>query len=99
MSTSRDSLIGLPLSIDSSTAISRARSWMIRAIRKRYLLRSAPLICDHTREYARRAALTALSTSFSLASATSERTSSVLGEIVLKDFPPPSVNSPLMNSP
>ena len=59
MSTSRDSLIGLPLSIDSSTAISRARSWMIRAIRKRYLPRSAPLIRDQTRVYARRAALTA----------------------------------------
>ena len=41
-STSRDSLIGLPLSSDSSTASSRARSWMIRAMRKRYLARSAP---------------------------------------------------------
>ena len=30
---SRDSLIGLPLSIDSSTANSRPRSWMMRAMR------------------------------------------------------------------
>ncbi len=49
MSTSRDSLIGLPLSIDSRTASSRLRSWMIRAIRKRYFERSAPDIRDQTR--------------------------------------------------
>ena len=48
MSTSRDSRIGLPLSIDSSTASSRARSWMMRAIRYRYLARSAPRIGPQT---------------------------------------------------
>src|ERR1700730_1277050 len=41
MSTSRDSRIGLPLSSDSRTASSRERSWMIRAMRNRYLPRSA----------------------------------------------------------
>ena len=39
-STSRDSRIGLPLSSDSSTASSRARSCMMRAMRNRYLPRS-----------------------------------------------------------
>ena len=99
MSTSRDSLIGLPLSIDSSTASSRARSWMMRAMRKRYFPRSAPDILDQTRVWARRAAFTARSTSASSASATSASTSSVLGEIVLNALPEPSTNSPLMNSP
>src|SRR4051812_3469755 len=41
MSMSRDSRIGLPLSSDSRTANSRARSCRMRAIRNRYLPRSA----------------------------------------------------------
>ncbi len=92
-------MIGLPLSRVSSTAISRARSWMIRAIRKRYLPRSAPLIRDHTRVWARRAAFTAASTSEASASATSPSTSSVAGEIVANGVPEPEVNSPFTNSP
>ncbi len=92
-------MIGLPLSSDSSTAISRARSWMIRAIRKRYFPRSAPVILDHTRVYARRAAFTAVSTSDWSASATSASTSSVAGLIVLNALPEPSTNSPLTNRP
>jgi hypothetical protein len=99
MSTSRLSLIGLPLSRVSSTANSRARSCMMRAIRKRYFPRSAPLIRDHTRVYAVRAALTARSTSSALASATSASTSSVAGLIVLNASPEPSTNSPPMNRP
>ena len=46
-STSRDSLIGLPLSSVSSTASSRERSATIRAIRNRYFARSAPGIGPH----------------------------------------------------
>ena len=46
-STSRDSRIGLPLSSVSSTASSRARSATIRAMRNRYLARSAPGIGPH----------------------------------------------------
>ena len=46
MSTSRDSRIGLPLSSVSSTASSRARSWISRAIRNRYLPRSRRGIAD-----------------------------------------------------
>src|SRR5438552_246692 len=42
MSTSRDSRIGLPPSIDSTMASSRARSWMRRATRKTYFARSRP---------------------------------------------------------
>src|SRR5689334_20782878 len=72
---------------------------MIRAIRKRYFARSLPGSLLHTREYARRAAFTARSTSASEASATSASTSSVAGLIVLNDFPEPSTNSPLMKRP
>src|SRR5689334_11527203 len=72
---------------------------MIRAIRKRYFARSLPGSLLHTRVYARRAAFTARSTSASDASATSARTSSVAGLIVLNDLPEPSTNSPLMKSP
>jgi hypothetical protein len=75
-------LIGLPLSRVSRTANSRERSCRIRAIRKRYFPRSAPLIRDHTRVYAVRAAFTARSTSSVVASATSASTSSVAGLIV-----------------
>ena len=98
-STSRLSLIGLPLSSVSKTANSRARSCRMRAIRKRYFPRSAPLSLLHTRVYAARAALTAASTSAALASATSASTSSVAGEMVLKLVPVPSTNWPLMNKP
>ena len=99
MSTSRVSLIGLPLSIDSRTASSRPRSWMIRAIRKRYFARSRPGIRPQTRVWARRAALTAASMSASSASATSASTSSVDGLIVLKLWPWPSTNSPFTKRP
>ena len=76
------SLIGLPLFIDSNTANSRDLSWMIRAKRYRYLPRSDPESFDQDLN-ALRAALTASSTSFSLASTISDKTSSVAGLIVL----------------
>ncbi len=97
-STSRDSLIGLPLSMDSNTANSRDRSASSRAIRNRYLPRSAPDIRDHGPK-AFRAAATAASTSASDASLTSANTSSVAGLTVLKPLPRPSTKSPPMNSP
>ena len=87
MSVSRDSRIGLPLSSDSSTASSRPRSWMIRAIRYRYLARSRPDIGPQTFLYALRAARTARSTSPGPASATSASTSSVAGLTDLKALP------------
>ncbi|MGC0384709.1 hypothetical protein RKD33_004926 [Streptomyces sp. SAI-129] len=68
-------------------------------MRKRYFARSVPGSADHFSK-ALRAAFTARSTSASPASATSERTSSVAGETVLKTLPSAaSVNSPSMNSP
>ena len=73
---------------------------MIRAIRNRYLARSRPGIGPQTFSYAARAAADARSTSCAPASATSARTSSEAGLIVLKV--PPSVgstNSPSTNSP
>ena len=79
-----DSLIGLPLSSVSSTANSRARSCRMRAMRKRYLPRSAaahPAPDARRRPGGRRA--TARSTSAAPASVTSARTSSVAGLIVL----------------
>jgi hypothetical protein len=92
--------MGLPLSSDSSTASSRARSWTIRAIRNRYLARAAAGIGAQVCSYARRAAVTARSTSAGPASVTSASTSSVAGEMVLKLRPSrPGVNSPSMNSP
>src|SRR5262245_39913453 len=101
MSTSRDSRIGLPLSIDSSTASSRDRSWIRRAMRKRYLARSLPGIVDHTRSYACRAAATARSTSSGPASTISANGSSVAGLTVLNRplSDSGSTNSPPMNSP
>src|SRR3954452_4037801 len=99
MSTSRDSRIGLPLSSDSRTANSRARSCSRRAIRNRYLPRSAGRIGPQTLVKALRAALTARSTSASLPVAMSARTSSVAGFTVLNGVPEPSTNSPSMNSP
>ena len=71
---------------------------MMRAIRNRYLARSDPGIADQVPN-ALRAARTARSTSSSDAVATSARTSSEAGLIVLKDFPVPSANSPSMNRP
>lgn len=68
-------------------------------MRNRYLARSAPGSADHFSK-ALRAAFTARSTSSSEASATSDSTSSVDGETVLKTLPPvASVNSPSMNRP
>src|SRR3954469_6573956 len=100
MSTSRDSRIGLPLSSDSSTASSRERSWISRAIRNRYFARSRPLIGPQTLSNALRAERTALSTSAGPASLTSASTSSDAGETVLNGFPSvASVNWPLMKSP
>ena len=87
--------MGLPLSSDSSTASSRARSWMARAIRNRYLPRSAPDSADQTPSYARRAARIASSTSAGPASATSASGVSSAGLIVLTGSLPPSRNSPL----
>jgi hypothetical protein len=91
--------MGLPLSSVSRTASSRLRSWMMRAMRNRYLARSEPGSADHVPN-ALRAAFTARSTSAWPARATSDSTSSVLGETVLKTLPSAaSVNSPSMNSP
>ena len=92
-------MIGLPLSSVSRTASSRLRSWMIRAMRNRYLARSEPGSADHFSN-ALRAAFTARSTSASPAWAISERTSSVEGLTVLKTLPSAaSANSPSMNRP
>src|SRR3954468_4187620 len=99
MSTSRDSRIGWPLSSDSRTANSRARSCSRRAIRNRYLPRSAGRIGPQVRVNARRAARTARSTSSAVPAATSERTSSVAGLTVLNESPLPSTNSPSTNRP
>jgi hypothetical protein len=72
----------------------------MRAMRKRYLPRSAPDIRPHGPRYACRAALTAPSTSSAVASVMSASTSSVAGLMVLKLVSPAeSTNSPPMNSP
>src|SRR5215472_15448662 len=100
MSTSLVSLIGLPLSIDSSTANSRARSCRILAIRYRYLARSDPGIGPQTRSWAVRATATARSTSAGPASATLARGSSVAGLMVGNVAPfIAGPNSPFTNSP
>jgi hypothetical protein len=70
----------LPPSRLSSTASSRERSCSNRAIRKRYFARSDAGSFDQPSSNAERAALTATSTSFSLACATSASFSSVDGE-------------------
>src|SRR3954470_2455497 len=98
-STSRVSLMGLPLSIDSSTASSRERSWVVRAMRYRYLARSVAGRRAQAR-CARRAAMTAASTSAGPAAATSASTSSVAGFTVLKVEPSRgATNWPQMNKP
>ena len=90
----------MPLSSDSSTASSRERSWISRAIRNRYFALSLPLIGPQTFSNAFRAAFTALSTSAGPASLTSASTSSDAGLTVLKLRPSiVSTNSPPMNSP
>src|SRR5215472_12977229 len=100
MSTSRVSLIGLPLSMDSSTANSRERSCRIRAILYKYLARSAPGIGPQTCSYAVRAMATARSTSAGPASATWVSDSSVAGFTVANVRPVAAgVNSPFTYSP
>src|SRR4051812_8392850 len=68
-------------------------------MRNRYLPRSRPLIFDHVLSCARRAAVTAASTSASLASAMVAMCFSSAGEIVANDVPVPGRNSPSMNRP
>src|SRR5229473_6848124 len=85
MSTSRDSLIGLPPSIVSTTASSRARSWMMRESRKMYRARRDGARRDQPSN-ALSAALTAWSTSTSSASTTSDSFCSVAGLMVGKRF-------------
>jgi hypothetical protein len=64
------------------------------------LARSRPGIGPQTLSYARRAAVTARSTSPAVASLTSASTSSVAGLMVLKlADPSASTNAPSMNSP
>ena len=78
-------MIGLPPSIDSTMASSRAFSWIARAMRKMYFARSLPRIFDqYLVVRASRAAFTASSTSRASASATSASFSSVLGLIVVE---------------
>jgi hypothetical protein len=72
---------------------------MIRAIRNRYLARSAPGSADQVPK-ARRAAATARSTSSGPATEISASTSSVAGLTVLRTLPSlPLSNSPSMNRP
>src|SRR5438552_3615776 len=68
----------------STTANSRERSCMIRAIRYRYFARSLPGRRDQTVSCARRAAVTARFTSAFVAFATRESVSSVAGLITSK---------------
>src|SRR5699024_4680281 len=97
-STSRVSLMGLPLSIDSRTASSRERSWMMRAIRNKYLPRSRPLIGPHTFSWARRAAATARSMSTDPATATRASSVSSAGLTVVSCVPSSAgVKAPSMN--
>ena len=94
---SRDSRIGLPPSIVSTTASSRARSCISRAIRNRYLPRSSAGSAAHF-FCAARAALTARAMSFASATPTSAIASSVAGLTVFA-APAASTNSPPRNSP
>ena len=96
---SRDSRIGLPPSIVSTTASSRARSCIRRAIRNRYLPRSRPGRSAHLR-CASRAVSTACATSSSPATAIEAIFFSVAGLTVGADFPERgSANSPPTNTP
>ena len=81
MSTSRDSLSGLPPSIVSTTASSRERSWISRAIRNRYLPRSSGWRAAHFGNAARALSIAAI-TSSEPAYATSASGSSLAGLIV-----------------
>jgi hypothetical protein len=87
MSTSRDSLIGFPPFMVSTTASARAFSWISRAMRKMYFDRSLAGSLLQTFSYACRAALTARSTSSASASAMSASLSSVAGFSVSNHFP------------
>src|SRR5205809_6118828 len=99
MSTSRDSLIGLPPFSDSSTENSRARSARMRAIRNMYFERSPGDVLHHGRD-ASRAACTASATSSSPACAILASGSSSRGEIVTKVSPDfAGTNSPPMKRP
>ena len=96
---SRDSRIGLPPSIVSTIASSRARSCISRAIRNRYLPRSSAGSAAHLR-CASRAILTACAMSSSPATATLAIVSSVAGLTVGADLPERgSANSPPTNTP
>ncbi len=94
---SRDSRIGFPPSIVSTTASSRARSWIRRAIRNRYLPRSSAGSAAHF-FWAARADFTAWAISSGPATAIFASGSSVAGLMVGAERPA-SVNSPSMNSP
>ena len=97
---SRVSRIGLPLSRVSTTASSRERSATRRAMRNRYLPRSAGAIGPHTRVCARRAAATAAATSAGPPWATVDSRSSVAGLTVWRVRPSAaSTNAPSTNSP
>ena len=96
---SRDSRIGLPPSIVSTIASSRARSWISRAIRNRYLPRSSAGSAAHF-GCAARAEATARSTSSRPATAISASGCSVAGLTVGAAAPlRGSENSPSRNSP
>ena len=96
---SRDSRIGLPPSIVSTTASSRARSCISRAIRNRYLPRSRPGRAAHLR-CASRATWIAWAMSSSPAIATCAMGSSVAGLTVGAALPERgSANSPPTNTP
>ena len=96
---SRDSRIGLPPSIVSTTASSRARSWIRRAIRNRYLPRSSAGSAAQP-SCAARALFTARAMSSGPATATSAIRSSVAGLIVGAEASlRGSANSPSRNSP
>ena len=99
MSTSRLSLIGLPLSIVSRMAISRARSCKRRAMRNRYLPRSFAGSAAHF-GCASRAAFTAASMSSAVPRATLDSFCSLAG-LIVSNVPPfdASTNAPLMKWP
>ena len=100
MSRSRDSRMGLPPSIVSKTANSRARSCSSRATLYRYLARSAPGRSRQPPSHAARAAATARSTSPTSATLTSASASPVAGFTVAAIRPAAgSTISPPMNRP
>ncbi len=94
---SRDSRIGLPPSIVSTMASSRARSWISRAMRNRYLPRSSAGSAAHF-FCAARADFTACAISSGPATAMSASGSSVAG-LIVGAARPTSLNSPSTNTP